>query len=308
MKEKNMSYKPLTFKSIRELTAPHSWPASILPVLLAGALSYTLYHSFSLIYFLLLLIISILMQCAVNTFNDYFDFVKGTDTEDNFFDETDASIIYNRINPQSAFKTGMVFLCLALSGGLFLVYQFGWPLLVIGFLGAFTVYFYSGGPYPISYLPIGEFVSGFMMGGLLPLAAVYVLSNQLIWETLYYCSPLIISIGLILLTNNTCDIERDTVSGRHTLTILLGKKLSSRLLFFGFLLVIAAIAHLSFYHFRHVFWIVLFLAIHSVLYLKRIWQMEFTAINRSNAMMTTLKLTAITNSYYILIVFLTGIL
>ena len=299
-----MSYKPLTFKSVKELTAPHSWPASILPVLLAGALSYTLYHSFSPAYFLLLLAISILMQCAVNTLNDYFDFVKGTDTEENFFDETDASIIYNHINPKSAFMVGISFLSLALLGGLYLVWQFGWPLLAIGFMGAFTVYFYSGGPYPISYLPIGEFVSGFMMGGFLPMAAIYVLSNDLSWLNLYYCAPLIITIGLILLTNNTCDIERDTISGRHTLTIFLGKKLSGRLLFFGFLFVIAVIAHLSFYHFSYSFWLILVLAIHSVLYLKRIWQMEFTAINRSNAMKTTLILTTITNSYYILIVFL----
>ncbi|MCL2154522.1 MAG: prenyltransferase [Leptospirales bacterium] len=302
-----MSYEPLTFKAIKELVSPHTLSASILPVLLAGALSYTLYNSFSLIYFLLLMAISILMQFAVNTFNDYFDYIKGTDREDNFFDKSDASIVYNNINPKAALMLGIFFLSLALLGGLYLVWQFGLPLLVIGFLGAFTVYFYSGGPYPISYLPIGEFISGFMMGGLLPMAAIYVLTetgHALSLQTLYYCAPLIIGIGLILLTNNTCDVERDTIAGRHTLPILLGKKLSGRLLFFCFLFLIAVIAHLSFYHFRYGIWLILLLVAHSALYLKRIWQMEFTAVNRSNAMKTTLVLTTITNCYYILIVFL----
>ena len=299
-----MAYEPLTFKAIKELVSPQTWSASILPVLLAGALSYTLYNSFLPIYFLLLMAISILMQCAVNTFNDYFDYIKGTDREDNFFDKNDASIVYNHINPKAALMLGIFFLSLALLGGLYLVWQFGLPLLVIGFIGALTVYFYSGGPYPISYLPIGEFISGFMMGGLLPMAAIYVLSGQLTWLSLYYCTPLIIGIGLILLTNNTCDIERDTIAGRHTLPILLGKKLSGRLLFFCFLFLIAVIAHLSFYHFRYGFWLILLLVVHSALYLKRIWQMEFTALNRSNAMKATLLLTTITNSYYILIVFL----
>ncbi|MCL1918983.1 MAG: prenyltransferase [Peptococcaceae bacterium] len=302
-------YKPLTAKSLKELAAPQTWPAGILPILLAAALSYTVYQTFSLFSFALLLVLSILLQSAVNTLNDYFDFVKGTDREDNFFDKKDASIIYNHMNPKTAFKVGMVFLGLALIGGLYLVFQAGWPLLVFGFLGAATVYFYSGGPYPISYLPLGEAVSGVMMGGLLPMAALYVFNGAqaLSWATLYDCLPLILSIGLILFTNNTCDIARDTEAGRHTLPILLGHKVSAKIWFFGFLLEVALIAHISFYSFRPGFWLIFPLLICYGFYLKRLWRMEFTPGNRRQAMQTTLLLTTVVNGCYILIILWAGV-
>ena len=158
-------YEKLTGKAVKELAAPQTWPASILPVLIAGALSFTLCGALPIGIFALLLLISVLLQSAVNTLNDYFDFVKGTDTAQNSVDTSDASIIYNQLHPKTALAVGCAFLASALLGGLYLVFRCGWPLLVIGLLGALAIYFYSGGPYPISYMPIGEAVSGIMMGG-----------------------------------------------------------------------------------------------------------------------------------------------
>ena len=300
-------YKPMTIKSIRELAAPQTWPASILPIMLAAALSYTVYQSFSLFDFILLMVLSILLQSSVNTLNDYFDFIKGTDKEDNSFDINDASIIYNHINPKTALKVGIIFLGLALLGGLYFVFQSGWPLLILGGLGTLTVYVYSGGPYPISYLPLGEVVSGMMMGGLLPMAALYIFSGTFSWTSLYNCLPLIIGIALILLTNNTCDIERDTEAGRHTLPILLGSQASAKVWFFGFLADVALVVCLSFYTFRAGFWLVFPLLIHYGFYLKRLWNMPFTTVNRRQAMQTTLLLTTVVNSYYILIILWAGV-
>ena len=77
-------YERFTLKMAVELAAPHTWPASILPVLVAT--SCAVVHSPALDVFMVcaLLAICILMQASVNTFNDYFDFIKGTDTaEDN---------------------------------------------------------------------------------------------------------------------------------------------------------------------------------------------------------------------------------
>ena len=36
--------------------------------------------------------------------------------------------------------------------------------------------------------------------------------------------PLMIGIGMILATNNTCDIEKDIASKRHTLAVTLGRE------------------------------------------------------------------------------------
>ena len=42
------------------------------------------------------------MQSSVNTFNDYYDYVKGTDSSDDDVDPTDAVLIYNNVNPTCA--------------------------------------------------------------------------------------------------------------------------------------------------------------------------------------------------------------
>ena len=46
-----------------------------------------------------LLAICILMQSAVNTFNDYYDFVKGADSLDDDVEEYDATLVYNNGEP-----------------------------------------------------------------------------------------------------------------------------------------------------------------------------------------------------------------
>ena len=40
------------------------------------------------------------MQASVNTFNDYYDFVKGTDSADDDVEVSDATLVYNNVNPR----------------------------------------------------------------------------------------------------------------------------------------------------------------------------------------------------------------
>ena len=94
MEETNVSkgYR-LRLKDVINLAAPHTWPGSVAPAMIGLAISY---HRLSYIdplmaacYF----IIVILMQSAVNAFDDYADFVKGTDTLENSPDAYDAVIV-----------------------------------------------------------------------------------------------------------------------------------------------------------------------------------------------------------------------
>jgi 1,4-dihydroxy-2-naphthoate octaprenyltransferase len=76
---------------------------------------------------------------------------------------------------------------------------------------------------PISYLPIGELVSGFVMGGLIPLGIAACTSGGLHGQILGYALPLVVGIGLIMMSNNGSDAEKDQKNGRHTLPIFLGR-------------------------------------------------------------------------------------
>lgn len=243
------TYRPLTPKAVIQLIAPHSWVAAIAPVAIGTAWACTLganktgVVSFSgplasfvsaqmwpYVLGVLMLITSVALQSAVNTLNDYVDFKKGTDTAENCVDVTDASIIYNDLDPKDALRTAIGCLIVAAVTGLTVVALTDWVPLVIGLVGAVTVVAYSAGPKPISYLPLGEFVSGFVMGELITAATYYVIAGpyDIGWASAFvFGLPAFVLIANIMQTNNTCDIERDTVAGRRTLPILLGARKSA---------------------------------------------------------------------------------
>lgn len=206
-----------------QIAAPHTWPAAILPALIAMACAAANGYTVSAVMALVLLAICILMQAAVNTFNDYYDYVKGSDSAEDNVDPTDAVLVYNNVNPRSALMLAVGFLVVAFALGAYVIWQAGWIPLVIGIVGAIVVVLYSAGKTPISYLPIGELMSGFVMGGLIPLACYQALTKCFDPLMLVWALPTIIGVGLIMLTNNTCDVEKDIESGRKTLPTLLGR-------------------------------------------------------------------------------------
>lgn len=206
-----------------QIAAPHTWPAAILPALIAMACAAANGYAVSAVMALVLLAICILMQAAVNTFNDYYDYVKGSDSAEDNVDPTDAVLVYNNVNPRSALMLAVGFLVVAFALGAYVIWQAGWIPLAIGIAGAIVVVLYSAGKTPISYLPIGELMSGFVMGGLIPLACYQAITKCFDPIMLVWALPTIIGVGLIMLTNNTCDVEKDIESGRKTLPVLLGR-------------------------------------------------------------------------------------
>lgn len=239
-------YTKLSANLAFQLAGPHTWVAAVTPVLVSYTYCGITYSgNLNLLFALLLLLICIAMQSAVNVLNDYFDFKKGTDSLDNSSEDAfDAVLVYNNINPRSVLIYAIALLVIAGLMGLYLVFQTGWELLVIGLIGAVVLVLYSGGKTPISYLPIGELVSGFVMGGLITLASCYVLSGILEPLVLLIALPCIIGIGMVLFTNNTCDIEKDIPANRKTLAVVLGRERSVksyRGMIIAWLIVIVAI-------------------------------------------------------------------
>lgn len=217
------AFAHLTPTMALQLAAPHTWPAAILPVLFAAALAAVYNGALSVTLTCALLVICVLMQASVNTFNDYYDYVKGADSIENQLDPTDAVLVYNNVNPKSALRLAIGFLSAAFALGIYVIFVAGWIPLAIGVVGAGIIVLYSAGKSPLSYLPVGEFVSGFTMGGLIPLACYQALTGEFSWTALLLSLPFICGIGLIMFTNNTCDIEKDIEAQRKTLPVLLGR-------------------------------------------------------------------------------------
>ena len=230
-------YKPFTLKAAIELACPPTWVASITSAMIGGVAAITLdpltlatFGFCTIGVWLLMLVIAVLMQSAVNTINDYEDFNTGLDTAETILDQTDASIVYNEINPKSARNFAIVLLAVSAILGLVVVYLSAWPLLVVGFIAAAVVVLYSAGPKPISYIPLGEVFAGLFLGALVICSTYYAITLSFSFTVITVAVPSTITIALILQTNNTCDIGRDTVANRRTLPILLGLKRSVRVL------------------------------------------------------------------------------
>lgn len=219
--------QPLKFKDILNLAAPHSWPASVAPAVIAMAISFHRTGQLDPLLAACLVVIVILMQSAVNAFDDYADYLKGTDTLENSPDAFDAVIVYG-MKPRTARNLGFLFLLLAAIPAAYVVWSCGLVPLAIGLAGALIIFCYSFGKTPISYLPVGELFSGLAMGGLVPLAGVQMLTGRLDFAVLLEALPSIIGIGLILFSNNGCDIARDRAAGRRTLACLLGPGRTAR--------------------------------------------------------------------------------
>lgn len=227
--EMKSAYGRFTLRMAVQLAAPHTWPAAILPVLVATAAAAATTGAVSAVMACVLLVICVLMQASVNTFNDYYDYVKGADSADDNVDPTDAVLVYNNVNPRAALGLAVGFLVAAFGLGVYVIWQAGWIPLALGVVGAIIVVLYSAGKTPISYLPIGELVSGFVMGGLIPLACYQALTGAFDLRALLWAVPTVLGVGLIMFTNNTCDIEKDVESGRRTLSVLLGRDRARKL-------------------------------------------------------------------------------
>lgn len=300
-------YAPLNPRLMVQLAAPHTWPAAILPVMFTCVYAAVSTQHISILTLLILLIICVLMQSSVNTINDYYDYIKGSDTIKNQDDPTDAVLVYNNVSPRSVLTLALSFLFVALCLGIYIVSIAGWLPLIIGLVGAGIIILYSAGKTPISYLPVGEFVSGITMGILIPLACFQTLAGYIPPLLILLAIPYFCGIGLIMFTNNTCDINKDIESERRTLSILLGPKRAK-----------------SVYHTVLVFWIACIIVLVGIFFtagliimpfmlllvwpaLQRLWANSFSSSTRIAAMAACLQVNIILGIFYVCAILMSGL-
>ncbi len=221
--ETNVRQKRTGIRDILNLAAPQTWTGSITPALISLALTWERQQCLDPVMVICLFVIVLFMQSAVNAFDDYADFVKGTDTLENSPDAEDAVIVYG-MKPKTALVLGFVFLAIAMIPAAYVVAVRGFVPLIIGLTGGAVLMCYAFGPFPISYLPLGELFCGFVMGGLIPLAGVYLQTGKLDFFVLVEAIPPIMGMSINMFSNNGCDIARDIPAGRRTLACLIGQK------------------------------------------------------------------------------------
>ena len=164
---------------------------------------------------------AILIQIGTNFANDYYDFVRGSDTPDRVgpVRVTQAGLI-----PAEHVWRGMV---VALAGaaavGVYLVFVGGWPIVWIGLASLFCAVAYTGGPYPLAYHGLGDpFV--FVFFGLIAVGGTYwVQALAVPGDVLLAGAGMGALSTAILVANNVRDLETDTSAGKRTLAVRLGR-------------------------------------------------------------------------------------
>ena len=116
---------------------------------------------------------------------------------------------------------GLVF---ALAGlvGLYLAFQAGWMVVLIGLAAIFSAIAYTGGPFPLGYYGLGDLFV-FLFFGLACVAGTYFVQAGRVSPAAWGMSlPVGLIIVGILVVNNLRDLETDRLAGKHTLAVLLG--------------------------------------------------------------------------------------
>jgi 1,4-dihydroxy-2-naphthoate octaprenyltransferase len=181
---------------------------------------------------------ALLLQVGTNFANDYYDAVRGADTDDRegFTRVTAGGLI----EPAAVRRAMAATFGLAILVGVSLVAVGGVPILVVGLASVVAGITYSGGPLPYGYRGLGDLFV-FVFFGLVAVAGTYYVQAAAQTAELF---PLWLPAGTlplravvaglpaaglstaILVVNNIRDGETDAAAGKRTLVVQLGYRLS----------------------------------------------------------------------------------
>ncbi|MBR9979237.1 MAG: 1,4-dihydroxy-2-naphthoate polyprenyltransferase [Bacteroidetes bacterium] len=215
-------------------TRPKTLSAAIVPVMVGSAVAAD-HGVFSPLPAAVALLCALLIQIATNLANDYFDFLKGADSE-------------HRIGPLRVTQSGLIppttvrnvmiaILALTFLLGMYLVAIGGWPILLIGVISIICAVLYTAGPFPLAYVGLGD-VFVFLFFGIVAVTGTYYV-QALAWSTDALIASLpvgAISTG-ILVVNNYRDIDSDRRTNKNTIAVRIGR--GATRLEFQLLLIIA---------------------------------------------------------------------
>jgi 1,4-dihydroxy-2-naphthoate octaprenyltransferase len=204
---------------------PFSFTASITPVLFGTTLA--LYDGkFNPWYALITLLGSMAIHGGTNLINDYYDWVKGTDTPESL--GPNRPLKEGLITIRQVFVAAIVCFALGSGIGLYLVAERGIIILWLGIFSVLAGWFYTAGPVAFAYVGLGEVIVFIFMGPIMVLGSYFVQAQTMPLSVLLASFPLGLIVAAILHANNMRDFADDLAKGKRTLANLLGRAMSKR--------------------------------------------------------------------------------
>jgi 1,4-dihydroxy-2-naphthoate octaprenyltransferase len=225
-------------KPILLAARPKTLPAAIVPVWVGCVLAWQLTGLFSWMLALATVGSAICIQIATNFFNDALDDAKGADTEKRIGPtRVTASGLLSR---RAVFLLATSFLVASSLCAWPLIAARGWPILAIGIPSLFLAYGYTGGPFPLAYLGLGEIFVVLFFGVIAVTGTVFVQTGTFASEALWLGLTVGCLSAVLITINNLRDIEEDKQSNKKTLAVRWGFDKASNLVRGEYLLAIIA--------------------------------------------------------------------
>jgi 1,4-dihydroxy-2-naphthoate polyprenyltransferase len=196
-------------------------------IALAAVTSWRIGASISTGLLVLVTIIGLCAHISVNAFNEYFDFKSGLDflTNKTPFSGGSGTLVANPGASQLVLQLAVSTLSIVAGGGIYLIYQLGWQLLLIGVPGILLIYGYTR--YVNRWPLLCLMAPGFGFGVLMTLGAFWVFADQVTASAWVVSIIVTLLVSDLLLLNQFPDVEADRQVGRRHLPIVIGRRHSS---------------------------------------------------------------------------------
>ena len=230
----------MNIKLITKGMRPKTLIAALVPPISAYSFFFSITKSHNEIGLLVLcVLLALFIQIATNFYNDAIDYIKGAD-------ENRAGpariTTQDKVNPKKVFAIGHVFIFLAFLCGVPLVLKGGIVILLLGLISLFFAYGYTGGPFPLAYLGLGELFVFLFFGLVATCGSFYLYSLELNVSIMVLGTQIGLLSSVLIAINNFRDRETDVSVGKKTLATKLSKKkyllLIDLFLFIPYLLVL----------------------------------------------------------------------
>ncbi len=198
---------------------PRTLPAAAAPVIVGSALAFQ-DGFFQPGLALAALLAALLLQIGANLANDVFDYYRGADNSER---KGPVRVTQAGLLKPKQVLAGM-WLVFGLAGllGLYMAWNAGWPVLLLGLSAILAALAYTGGPLPYGYLGLGELFVFLFFGVAAVVGTYYVQALQVTALSLWASIPMGLLITAILVVNNLRDIDTDRKAGKRTLAVRLG--------------------------------------------------------------------------------------
>jgi 1,4-dihydroxy-2-naphthoate octaprenyltransferase len=221
---------------------PKTLWAAIAPVTIGGGLAHA-DLGFYTPAFIAALFGAIFIQIGTNFANDLADFRNKVDAAGRLgpLRATQAGLV----TPRAMMNATILAFSIAFVFGIYLVIRGGWPIMIVGLASILFGVLYTAGPYPLSYNGTADVFVLLFFGPVAVAGTYYVCTLDLSSEAIYAgIAPGLMSTA-ILTVNNLRDIETDNASGKRTLAVRLGEKVTRR---FYVVLVLLALLYPLFHY------------------------------------------------------------